>query len=387
MAYDSSSSSLQSQRLTLGSLGNRVAVAICVLLLTCAFSFGTASVALAEDIDTNPAADEFQQRVEQTAADYDAALAEVDKASVDLDATRARIAEIEAELPAQQKRSEAAAREMYKFQQERLGLLDLLLSSGDFYTFLLNLDYINRVTAVNVAEVTRLSDMKAELSAAETTLAEAKQAAEARADEAEKALVAAQEARLEAQRRAQEEARQRAEAAAAAAAAAASEEQKKAEEEKAESAKDEGSDDSGDSSGSEDSSSAPVSDDGANWSADEASFIAQWAPRIDAYLAGSPMAGTGTAFAQAAWEYGVDPRWSPAISFTESSCGRACFLPHNAWGWGSVSWDSWEEAINDHVRGLARGYGYTITPEAARKYCPPNADHWYSVTKAQMEMI
>ena len=59
----------------------------------------------------------------------------------------------------------------------------------------------------------------------------------------------------------------------------------------------------------------------------------------------------------------------------------------NAWGWGGCSWGSWEEAIRDHVAGLARGYGYTISVEAAKKYCPPNWEHWYNATLAQMNMI
>ena len=132
---------------------------------------------------------------------------------------------------------------------------------------------------------------------------------------------------------------------------------------------------------------ATVVSDGADWTEDQASFIGNWAPRIDAYLAGSPMAGQGTTFALAAWNYGVDPRWSPAISCVESSKGAACFLPHNAWGWGSESWGSWEEAIDAHVRGLARGYGYTISMEAAQTYCPPNAQHWYDMCLSQMNMI
>ena len=115
--------------------------------------------------------------------------------------------------------------------------------------------------------------------------------------------------------------------------------------------------------------------------------MAEWAGRIDAYLAGSPLAGQGATFASAAWDSGVDPRWSPAISCIESSKGEACFLPHNAWGWGSVSWDSWEEAIYDHVQGLARGYGYTVTREGAAKYCPPNADFWYSRCVEEMNKI
>lgn len=116
-------------------------------------------------------------------------------------------------------------------------------------------------------------------------------------------------------------------------------------------------------------------------------FLAEWTSRIDAYLAGSPLAGYGKVFAEAAWDNGVDPRWSPAISNTESSRGRNCFRPYNAWGWMAESWSSWEEAINAHVAGLARGYGYTISLENARKYCPPTYHDWYAKTVSEMAKI
>ena len=109
--------------------------------------------------------------------------------------------------------------------------------------------------------------------------------------------------------------------------------------------------------------------------------------RIDAYLAGSTLSGYGRVFAQAALAYGVDPRWSPAISNTESTKGANCFLPHNAWGWGSTGWSSWEEAINAHVAGLAKGYGYTISYSNAQKYCPPNYDNWFRDTLREMSKI
>ena len=127
-------------------------------------------------------------------------------------------------------------------------------------------------------------------------------------------------------------------------------------------------------------------DDGGTLS-DRDEFIAEWAPRIDAYLAGTPTEGQGVNYAATAWKYCIDPRWSPAISNTESSKGRVCIRPHNAWGWGSSSWDSWEEAIDAHVGGLSRGYGYTISEEAAQKYCPPNWQGWYERTLDQMNMI
>ena len=121
-----------------------------------------------------------------------------------------------------------------------------------------------------------------------------------------------------------------------------------------------------------------------DWSVGQDEFIAEWTERIDAYLAGSALAGYGRVFAEAAWDNGVDPRWSPAIANTESGKGSVCFLPYNAWGWGQSSWGDWDSAIRAHVAGLAAGYGYCITPEAAAAYCPPNAGYWYSATIEQM---
>lgn len=124
-----------------------------------------------------------------------------------------------------------------------------------------------------------------------------------------------------------------------------------------------------------------------DWSMGKDAFIAEWTQRIDRYLDGSSLQGYGSVFAAAAWDNGVDPRWSPAISNTESSKGKVCFLPCNAWGWGSRSWGDWASAINDHVAGLALGYGYSITPAAAHKYCPPTYMDWYEKTLGQMRLI
>lgn len=137
----------------------------------------------------------------------------------------------------------------------------------------------------------------------------------------------------------------------------------------------------------ESAASALASLSDVDWSVGKDAFVAEWGSRIDSYLAGSPLAGQGAAFAVAAWSNGVDPRWSPAIANTESSKGTHCFLPYNAWGWGSTGWSSWGEAINAHVAGLAAGYGYSLTYSFAAKYCPPNADHWFSATLNQMKLI
>lgn len=124
-----------------------------------------------------------------------------------------------------------------------------------------------------------------------------------------------------------------------------------------------------------------------DWSVGKKAFITEWSTRIDKYLKGTPLEGYGVTFATAAWENGIDPRWSPAISNTESGNGSHCFLPHNAWGWGNDSWPDWETAINAHVSGLAKGYGYSLTFDAAKKYCPPNCVHWYNNTLGQMGLI
>ena len=143
----------------------------------------------------------------------------------------------------------------------------------------------------------------------------------------------------------------------------------------------------------EDSSSDDAELSTVDWTCGKQAFVAEWSQRIDAYLAGSELSGYGEVFAEAAWNNGVDPRWSPAISNTESGKGKACIRPFNAWGWGAADsdprglakeWASWETAVRDHVAGLARVYGYSITPEAARIYCPPNYANWYTDTLNQM---
>lgn len=116
-------------------------------------------------------------------------------------------------------------------------------------------------------------------------------------------------------------------------------------------------------------------------------FIEEWTERINNYLEGFPLAGHGSTFAEAAWEYGVDPRWSPAISNTESTRGTVCFNPYNAWGWGSSSWSGWDQAIIAHVKGLSEVYGFTISYSYARIYCPPNYDNWYRDTLNEMAKI
>lgn len=333
-------------------------------------------------IDDEP--DALQQQIEQSAAAYDEASKQVADLEQQMADNQARIAELEQQLPQQQGKSGDAMRTLYQLQQNGSSLFNLILGAESLSDFLNTIEYMERVHQRNVNELTRLSQMKDELETTKASLEKAKRTADNEKSRAADALAEAQAARERAQQAALERAQAEAEAAqrakeAAEAAAAAQKQEEEAASQK-EAAEQPGA-------GAGGGAVEAPSPDEADWTTDKATFVDAWAGRIDAYLAGSPLGGQGRTFAEAAWDYGVDPRWSPAISTTESSKGAACAYFHNAWGWGNISWDSWEEAINAHVRGLARGYGYTISVAAAQKYCPPNWEHWYNTTLAQMNMI
>ena len=361
----------------------------------------------------------LQAQIESTAKDYDDARARSAELKQAIEDNQSRVDQINEQLPAQQDRSAESLKVLYVMQQEGFGLLNMVLASETLTDFLQAVDYMDLIHQHNTAQIEKLGTMKSELQDTIDQLNEDAKAADEAADRAERALEQAKATREQAQQRAiaraaeqiakQQEIAAQVQAQLAAAApvrdasapqaspalqeAQATLEPQAVAETPAAVEQPVGGTDAAnteapvineapeeEAQGVVDAASTPVA-------SDRDSFIAEWTARIDAYLAGSPLAGQGVTFATAAWDYGVDPRWSPAISCAESGKGAACFLPHNAWGWGAVSWGSWEEAINAHVAGLARGYGYTITYEAAAKYCPPNANHWYNTVLGQMNSI
>lgn len=300
---------------------------------------------------------ETQKKVEETAAAFDEATKNLDSLQEQVAENEARIAELEAKLPAAQERASRAMRELYKHHKGSNTLMSFVLNTKSMDELISGMKYLDQVKDANVGALTELSELQTELEAKKTELKSAKVQAEAERDSAAEALTQAQKLREAAQ--AQADAEAEAELAALQQA----------------------------SQNMGGGAVATPNNGVVNWDVDQASFVAEWAPRIDAYLAGSPLEGQGATFANAAWKYGVDPRFSPAISNTESSKGRHCFRPHNAWGWGNASWGSWEEAIDAHVSGLARGYGYTISVAGAKKYCPPNWFNWYNNTLSEMNRI
>ena len=124
-----------------------------------------------------------------------------------------------------------------------------------------------------------------------------------------------------------------------------------------------------------------------DWTVGMEAFISEWTMRIDTYLAGSNLEGYGRTFAEAAWEYGVDPRFSPGISCVESGKGAVCFRSCNAWGWGKINWPDWDTAIRSHIKGLSEGYGYSVTMEGATLYNYETPVDWYNRVHEEMSKI
>lgn len=95
----------------------------------------------------------------------------------------------------------------------------------------------------------------------------------------------------------------------------------------------------------------------------------------------SPMYPAARTFIEEADKYGLDWRLVVSISGVESAFGN--IYPkgtHNAWGWRGINknpdgWSqfpSWDAAIAEVTRGLAQGYGITLTPfQIEPYYCPP----------------
>ena len=334
------------------------ALLVAVLVVN-TFLFGV-SKAQAETLE------ELQAKVEQTNSDYDAANQRVTELQKQIADNEARIAEIEQQLPEQRIRAAESIRAMYRMQQGSMGIIDLLLSADNFNDLIAVVQYLEIIQNKNSDAINHLVDLSKELSNTQSSL----NAQMAEAEEQKKAAEDAMNAAIATREQLQAEQAQQAAAEAAAAAEALKE------------ASAESTFTNASGNTTEVTTPSTPSAENVDWSSDKTNFVSSWGARIDAYLS-----GYGSTFAEAAWAYGVDPRFSPAISAVESTKGRYNFLSYNAWGWGSESWSSWEEAIWDHTAGLAAGYGGRLSVSGAAKYNPANPNGWYSAVLTQMELI
>lgn len=309
-------------------------------------------------------ADDFDTEVARTAQAYDEAVAEQSRIQGEMDELDARIATIEEQLPVAQHLSNESLVALYKFSNDTLSLITALLSSSNLGDVLAMWDAYNWIIDSNMANVQQMVNLRSELEESRTQMEASKAAADTAAAAAETALAEAQAARQAAQE---------------AAIAAQQREQQQA-------ANNSGGSNSSSNSGS---NSPAANASNVNWSSDKQAFVNEWAPRINNYLAGSPMAGLGNAYASAAWDYGVDPRWAPAISCTESGKGRVCFRPYNAWGYGSFSFSSYEEGIRRVCACLGGStYGGYLTERGAQLYAgTSNWREWYDWICREMASI
>jgi len=114
--------------------------------------------------------------------------------------------------------------------------------------------------------------------------------------------------------------------------------------------------------------------------------------KIRTYLEGrnAPLASQAEVIVEAGYLYGIEPEMIAAISVIESGGGKILFRSHNAWGWGSYNWSSWEEAIHSYAQGLYMGYisrGIDTPAEIAPIYCPPNHVYWTANVTNVMNQI
>lgn len=325
--------------------------------------------------------DATKAEVDRTTAEYNEATGRATTARTAADAARAEVARLEeqiaesqatikrvgSQLAGQKERSADAMRMQYLLESGGFNLTELIFSSESLTGFLSSLTYLDHFQELNSAQIAKYTAMKTEYEAALATMESAKKEADdhrarAEAEEAvaveqetraKEALAAAQDARVKAQEEAEAEIERRA----------------------------------------SELDLAGALGSGVNWRVSRDEFIQEWTERINAYLAGSPMDGCGAVMAEAAWDYGVDPRWSPAIACIESGKGRA--VPYNtsnnAWGWFADAthfrtFSSFQEGARLHIEYLARYYGYTITREHAAKYCPPG-DAWYDAVAKEMQNV
>lgn len=335
------------------------------------------SVAHADELE------DLQQAITQTNEEYQDLTKQITELEDKISQNQNRIEILKSEIELKKDKALGSMKTLYKFQQNSSSLLELILSSDSFTELLSLMSSLGFIQERYLGVVEDLNTAVDELKDTQKQLNDQMQEVQNKQAEAKKALDNAIAARQDYQAKLQ--AQIEAEAAASKQALEAVKEEVQAAEETHQEVSTFTT-----QTGATVQTEVPAQADppaSVDWTESRDSFVDTWAERIDAYLAGSPLAGYGRTFAEAAWDTGADPRFSPAISAIESSKGLYTFRSHNAWGWGQIDWPDWDTAIRAHVKGLAAGYGGQLTLAGAKKYCPPNWQHWYSSVLAEMQRI
>ena len=339
-------------------------------------SSGEQSTPAGADNDSSQLSD-LEKQVQQSANNYNSAVSRQEELASQIEELDSKIAELEEQLPQKQAESDESVVALYKYSADSASVVQMLLDSKSIIDMLALADQYSWVINRHLAIVEEAQNMKSDLDQSRVMLKSDK----AQADEAANSAASALEEAKAARQKAAEEAAAKQAAQTQAANSSAEEKLKNAStDEEREAVREE-------ISQTEESASSSSATN-VDWSSDKSAFVNEWAGRINDYLSGSPTAGTGKYYASAAWDYGVDPRWAPAISCIESTKGSACFRSYNAWGFGGRSFSSWQDGITTVVRCLGGSlYGGHLTQEAAQNYCPPTWQSWYNNVSSEMSKI
>lgn len=280
--------------------------------------------------------DELVAQLAEQQERLDQASAEAERIEAEIQQSEDRIAEITRDLPNRRLAAADIMRTLYKEMSTHNLQLEIILNADDIDAVMSQLSALEDVQTTSFGQINSLTNEVASNASANVERKEQLLAAEQVIEEAS-AAVADTEARLERVR------------------------------------------------------NAPPALDGCepiDWSLSDDEIVAEWAPRIDAYLAGHGLAGHGEDFVRAGIMYGVDPRFSVAISNTESTRGDFCFKPFNAWGYMGHSWSNWTDAIYDHTQYLSSSlYHGRLDAHTAQTYCPPTWQSWLSNTLSAARSI
>ena len=291
----------------------------------------------------------------QSSADlYNTALSEQERIRTEIDRLQLRNTQIEEQLPELRRLCETCMKAQYKQQSSTMTLLSCLMNSNSISDSLAMLETYNMFYEYNADSINRcialIKEKKSNIKEIENNTIALEEATKIADENLKNAIKARETVRDEAFNAQQNEL------------SVANPESVKA---------------------------ADATKDNVDWNVkSKQEFVDKWAVRIDKYLEGTPTAGNGKFYAQYAWDFGVDPRWAPAISNTESSRGYNCFRPFNAWGFGQYDFTSWEEGIKQVISTLSSSlYGSYLTKKAASIYCPPTWQDWYKHTADEMARI